>query len=141
MAPNLIQRVKNGTGEIIYERMPIVLGQVVKNSSLRSMRTLMEATVRQGTSRKQFRTLLSNQKVEGVEFGGKTGSLTGDDPHGRSDWFVGYGIRDDGSRIAVAALTVNEKYWRVRSSYLAQRILGHHFGAFEGRSSVAKRDN
>jgi cell division protein FtsI/penicillin-binding protein 2 len=141
LAPNLVHRVRDSTGAVIYERLPLILGQTVQPSSLQTMRTLMEATVRRGTSRKQFHTLLTNKKLEGAEFGGKTGSLTGDDPHGRSDWFVGYGIHGDGSRIAIAALTVNEKYWRVKSSYLAQKILGYHFGIQEQQPSVANLSN
>ena len=138
LAPNLVLRLRDASGELVYERKPYYLGSVISAASLKPMRSLMEATVRQGTSRKQFRSLLRNRRLAGVEFGGKTGSLTGDDPQGRSDWFVGYGIREDGSRIAVAALTVNEKFWRVKSSYLAQRVLGHHFGEEVGsRSAVA----
>ncbi|MEK7357458.1 MAG: penicillin-binding protein, partial [Bdellovibrionota bacterium] len=46
-------------------------------------------------------------------------SLTGTNPQGKCDWFVGY-ARFGNQRIAVAALTVNEKKWRVKSSTLAK---------------------
>ena len=51
---------------------------------------------------------MRKKQYEDVEMGGKTGSLTGLNPKGKCDWFVGY-ARYKGQRIAVAALTVNEK--------------------------------
>jgi beta-lactamase class D len=58
--------------------------------------------------------------------GGKTGSLTGLDPEGKYDWFVGFASHGD-QRIAVAALTIHRKLWRVKSSYLARKAIENYF--------------
>jgi beta-lactamase class D len=86
----------------------------------------MQATVIQGTGRKSFRSLVKNSQFMELELGGKTGSLHGDEPKGKVDWFVGYAISGE-EKIAIAAITVNKKYWTVKSAYLAQTIFKNHF--------------
>jgi hypothetical protein len=49
-----------------------------------------------------------------------------DNPKGKVDWFVGYAMNDR-HRIAIAALTVNVRYWTVKSSYLAQSLFQAKF--------------
>jgi cell division protein FtsI/penicillin-binding protein 2 len=94
---------------------------VVEESTAHELKKLMQETVRTGTSRSSFRGFFKKRLVP-VEVGGKTGSLTGHDPHGKYDWFVGYA--DDGiHHLAVAALTVHQKTWRVKSAYLARRAM------------------
>jgi hypothetical protein len=81
----------------------------------------MKVTVKQGTAARSFRGFFKRELAE-LDVGGKTGSLTGDEPKGRDDWFVGFA--DDGHRkIAIAALTIHKKFWRVKSSYLARRAI------------------
>ncbi len=125
MEPWLVGSLHQQDGTKVYEALPKVASEAVDANTAREMRSLMRETVRRGTSRGSFRRFGRGFEDE-VEVGGKTGSLTGDDPPGKYDWFVGYA--DNGpSRIAVAALTVHEKYWRVKSSYLARRAFEHYF--------------
>ena len=86
----------------------------------------MEATITQGTSKKSFRSLVKDRKFRELIVGGKTGSLTGDNPRGKVDWFVGYAMNEN-QKIAIAALTVNVDYWTVKSSFLAQSLFRTHF--------------
>ena len=86
----------------------------------------MEATITQGTSRKSFRSLVRDRHFRELVVGGKTGSLTGDDPKGKVDWFVGYAMNEN-QKIAVAALTVNVHFWTVKSSFLAQSMFRANF--------------
>ncbi|MFN9066259.1 MAG: penicillin-binding transpeptidase domain-containing protein, partial [Bdellovibrionales bacterium] len=90
------------------------------------MRTMMEETVLTGTSRKSFRSLVRSKKFREVQMGGKTGHLTGDNPKGRTDWFVGYAFDED-RRLAIAAITVNEKFWTIKSSQVAQMMFRKFF--------------
>jgi beta-lactamase class D len=64
--------------------------------------------------------------MEEIEVGGKTGSLTGTNPPGKVDWFVGYAEAGN-QRIAICALTINEKNWRVKSSYMARVAIEQWF--------------
>lgn len=122
MEPYIVDQVSNPQGEPLYQAAPKRASIVVGPETARQLRELFEATVRSGTSRKAFRQALKARKFDTVEFGGKTGSLTGTNPKGKCDWFIGYARFGD-QRIAVAALTVNEQKWRVKSSTLAQLYL------------------
>lgn len=122
MEPYIVDSVTNVQGEPLYQAAPKRASIVVGPETARQLRQLFEETVQSGTSRKAFRQALRARKFETVEFGGKTGSLTGLNPKGKCDWFVGYARFGD-RRIAVAALTVNQVKWRVKSSTLAQLFL------------------
>jgi beta-lactamase class D len=91
------------------------------------LRELMEATITAGTSRKTFRALVRDKKYRELELGGKTGSLHGDNPKGKVDWFVGYAIGGENEKLAIGAITVNKQFWTVKSSYLAQALFKKHF--------------
>lgn len=119
MAPYLVESLTPlDSEEPLYKSSEQQASIVVEPHSAKELRKLFYETIRSGTSRKSFRRTARRPAFGDVEFGGKTGSLTGKDPEGKCDWFVGYArYRDE--RIAVAALTVNEKKWRVKSSMLA----------------------
>lgn len=122
MEPYLVDSVTNAQGEPLYQASPKRASIVVGPETARQLRELFEQTVQSGTSRKSFRQALRTRRFETVEFGGKTGSLTGLNPRGKCDWFIGY-ARFGERRVAVAALTVNEQKWRIKSSKLAELFL------------------
>lgn len=128
-APYIIDRVRDSSGKEVFASTPITAAVTMSPQGAYRLKELMEATVHRGTSRSAFRPLLRNRKFNELEVGGKTGSLTGGSPRGKLDWFVGYAIGDEGQRLAVAALTVNVKYWTVKSSFLAQSLFQTHFKA------------
>ena len=68
----------------------------------------------------------SRGAYENVEVGGKTGSLSGLNPKGRYDWFIGYAQLGD-KKLAFASLCINEAYWYVKSSYIARKAVEHFF--------------
>jgi peptidoglycan glycosyltransferase len=126
MEPYLIDGVYSRDGEKIYSSYVQALsGPVVKKETAHEMRTLMKETVSSGTSRKAFRGF-SKSKFGVIDVGGKTGSLTGDQPRGKYDWFVGYADYN-GRKIAVSALTIHGKLWRVKSSTLARKAIETYF--------------
>ena len=122
MEPYVVESIVDQAGQSMYKAAPRRTAIVVGPETARQLRELFEQTVLTGTSRKSFRTAVRKRRFENVEFGGKTGSLTGLNPRGKCDWFVGYALFGE-NRIAVAALTVNEEKWRVKSSTLAQMFL------------------
>lgn len=125
MQPFVIQSVHTGDGTRIYLSSPETAGVSVDARTASGVRELMRETVRKGTSRKSFRGFFRGD-FSGLDVGGKTGSLTGMDPPGKYDWFVGYA--DDGKhKIAISALTIHQKQWRVKSSYLARRAIERFF--------------
>lgn len=124
--PYIVDELIDEDGEVIYKGETLERGQIMTSTTADSMRELMEETVLSGTSRKSFRDLVRSKKFKEVQMGGKTGHLTGDNPKGRVDWFVGYAF-DDENRIAIAALTVNEKKWTVKSAVVAQMMFKKYF--------------
>ena len=121
-APYVVDSITNDQGEVVYQGKPLAVENVVSPASAEKLRELMTETVTNGTSRKIFRKIIGHKGFEGAEFGGKTGSLHGDEPKGKCDWFVGYGKFNE-KEIAVAAITVNVDRWTVKSSYLAQSAM------------------
>jgi penicillin-binding protein A len=127
MAPYTVQSVTRSDGTAIYSAIPEVNSVVIDPDTASQIRILMKETVRRGTSRGSFRGFFKRE-FSFLDVGGKTGSLTGLEPPGKYDWFVGYA--NSGTRkIAFAALTIHEKYWTVKSSYLARKAIESFFKA------------
>lgn len=138
MEPYVVESVAKEDGTVLYSVQPKVAAITMDPSTASEIRSLMKETVLRGTSRGSFRGFFK-KAFSFLDVGGKTGSLTGFDPPGKYDWFVGYA--DSGShRIAVAAMTVNEKKWRVKSSYLARRAIESYFAqTLHTNKNVANR--
>lgn len=123
MEPTIVDSIYGEGGELLYQSQPSIASVTMTTASAQNVRLLMQETVTTGTSRKQFRSFWRNRNLAAdVELGGKTGSLHGNDPYGRYDWFVGYMLYKQ-QKIAVAALTINEEKWRVKSASLVQSFL------------------
>jgi len=141
IVPYMVDELRHAdTNEVIYQGTALEKGQIMTEESATKMRELMEETVLSGTSRKSFRSLVKNKKFREVQMGGKTGHLTGDNPKGRTDWFVGYAFDEDNS-LAIAAITVNEKYWTIKSSQIAQMMFRKYFEPVLAQRVAATQDN
>ncbi len=137
--PYIVDSLKNADGEIVYQGETVDRGQVVNPESAAQLQELMAQTVHSGTSRRSFRPLTRDRRFQEIEVGGKTGHLTGDNPKGRVDWFVGYASDDEDRKIAVAAITVNKEFWTVKSAHLAQTMFIKYFEPL-AKSKVAARE-
>lgn len=124
--PYLVDQMKDDQGRMIYQATTLNHGTIMTPESARKVREMMEGTVTAGTSRRSFRDLVRDKRFREIEMGGKTGHLTGDNPKGRVDWFVGYAFNED-RKIAVAAITVNKKFWTVKSAHLGQSMFRTYF--------------
>jgi len=106
----------------------------------RQMLELMRLTADSGTARRAFDQVWSDEMREGFEFGGKTGSLDGENPKGHYEWFTGF-ARKQGrpdSGIAVAALAVADGRQMLPGNWFAVQVLGawrRHFG--QSRSAMS----
>ncbi len=138
MEPFIVGSVSDQQGASLYSSEVKQASVIMSPQSAEELRSLMQATVLNGTSRKSFRQTMRKAHVDDFEMGGKTGSLTGIDPKGKCDWFVGYAIYNN-RKIAVAALTVNEKKWKVKSSQLASFYLNEYVKKAKETRSTASR--
>jgi cell division protein FtsI/penicillin-binding protein 2 len=125
MEPYLVQSVYSPEGQEIYSAKPKVAQLSIEPSTAAELRRLMRETVIRGTSRKSFRGF-ERSKFSDINVGGKTGSLTGTDPQGKYDWFVAF-AEGRGRRIAFASLTIHQKLWRVKSSYVVRKAIETYF--------------
>ena len=122
--PRIVKNAFLSHGPLLYNRKNSST-RVVSNEVANDMKVLMRATVRKGSARKSFKGFFRGD-YKSLDVGGKTGSLTGLNPKGRTEWFVGYG--DSGSeKIAVATVIVNKKKWRVKPAYLARKVIEEYF--------------
>ena len=126
MEPYVVESLDEKEQGQIYKVDPSVLSMVVSSQSAEKLRSMMTDTVKMGTSSKTFRGFNKKKKIVDVEVGGKTGHLSGNYPRGQYDWFVGYGKSEEDT-IAVAALTINEENWRVKSGLLARVFFETYF--------------
>lgn len=140
MSPYLVESVSEETGGLIYTAHPQVSNVAIDPKTAAEIRSLMEETVHRGTARSAFRSFFKQVPYSSsLEVGGKTGSLTGSDPEGKYDWFVGY-ARNGEQKLAFAALTVHRKFWKVKSAYLARKAIEAYFSsnvAYTGRKSAS----
>lgn len=127
MAPWLIERISNETGEFLYERRPTRLTSPVTPETAEALKVLMRATIVHGTCRKTFRSLRGKKALKHVEFGAKTGTINDITGQVKFDWFAGYALPQNGLKaISVAVLGVHGEKLGLRSSQLGRYIIQHY---------------
>lgn len=125
MEPYIIESVHTTTGNLLYKVQPKLAQKSVSSQTAEEIKVLMRETVTHGTARQSFKRFFRGEH-ENLDVGGKTGSLTGMDPPGKYDWFVGYA--SDGKRqLAFASLAIHAKQWRVKSAQLARIAIEAYF--------------
>ena len=113
--------------------------QVLPFERAEALREMMVATTTRGTAKSAFRTRRGRYVLGDVKVAGKTGNLTGQDPYGRYEWFVGLAPADD-PRIGVVVLQLQSNLWWKKSSELAANILKEVFCDRNGcRAQLADR--
>lgn len=92
--------------------------QVVTPEQAAALTDMLEETVTTGTARRIFRE--RGYRVSGAV--GKTGSLADKRPFRDYSWFVGFAPKED-PKVAVAAVIVNDYYWRIRATWLGREAM------------------
>jgi len=108
--------------------VPGEVRQAIRPEVAAALAYMMTTTVTEGTARKAFRRdrMARSSPLREVSVAGKTGSLSERDPFRDYSWFVGFAPVDD-PQIAVAAVVVNERVWRVKAPFLAHEALKAYF--------------
>lgn len=141
-AAQMVSAAVNG-GEMAIPR--IVRGRDVEKvramseDTARGLASMMERTIRCGTVSKEFRNTTSDRMLRDITIGAKSGSIDGNDPQGRRNWFVGFARSDaTGEAIAIGCLLVlDAKFW-IQADTLSRLIIREHFSGRPG--SVARND-
>jgi hypothetical protein len=119
-SPHWISAVRDAEGRhLLLPRPP---GEIVMTPELASrLREMLVDTTVRGTARRAFRTR-RGPLLGPIKVAGKTGSLSGKDPRGRYEWFIGAAPADE-PRLAVAVVVVQGRLWWVTPSQVAAEIL------------------
>ncbi len=126
VTPRWVESIHDSTGREI----PILAAppprQVMAAELAEEIRAMLVSTTVEGTARRAFRTRGGNPLLGPIAVAGKTGSLTGTDPKGRYEWFVGIAPADE-PRIAVAVLLVQSDLWWRNASQIGAEVLQRVF--------------
>lgn len=126
MRPYILEAVTGAAGEILFSSQPQPLWESTTPQIAKTLGEMMRNTVTEGTSRRSF-LRRARSLIEHIPVAGKTGSLNGDDPPGRYEWFIGFAPADK-PEIAVAAVVVNNgSIWHFGGSDTAALVLREHF--------------
>ena len=85
--PHLVTEIRDSSGSTVKKIDPILMKQTVSSEISADIRSYMEASVQEGTSR--------TSKVEGYSSGGKTGTAEVNIYHPNHGMFVGYAPASD----------------------------------------------
>lgn len=126
VTPRWVDRVIDGSGRELT--LPAVAGpkRVMSHSLAAELRDMLVDTTTRGTARSAFRRRNGRPMLGDVRVAGKTGSLSGTDPKGKYEWFIGVAPADD-PRLAIAAVVVHGDLWWRSASQLAADVLQRAF--------------
>ncbi|HPI93303.1 MAG TPA: penicillin-binding transpeptidase domain-containing protein [Deltaproteobacteria bacterium] len=102
--------------------------RVMGEDTARCLASMMERTTRCGTLSGEFRNISSDRVLRNLTIGAKSGSIDGDEPRGRRNWFVGFARNDaSGEAIAIGCLLVlDDRFW-IQADTLTRLIIRHYF--------------
>jgi peptidoglycan glycosyltransferase len=119
VAPRWIERIVDARGHEVPLSDSIAPRRVVSPKIAAELREMLVETTRSGTARRAFRKRNGRPLLGPVEVAGKTGSLSGKNPGGRYEWFIGAAPAED-PRIAIAVVLVQgDLYWQTASQIAA----------------------
>ncbi len=127
MQPYVVGSIEDETGKTLYQASPAPFRRCTTKEVADQVGQMMVKTVSRGTSAKVFYRYARKLRSR-VGVAGKTGSLTGQDPPGKYEWFVGFAPVTN-PKIAVASLVVNQgDLWHIKGTYTAQAVMREFFG-------------
>ncbi|MBW2360893.1 MAG: hypothetical protein JRG84_08325 [Deltaproteobacteria bacterium] len=126
VTPRWIDRVLDGAGHELP--LPAVAGprRVMSQAVAAELREMLVDTTTRGTARSAFRHRNGRPKLGEVRVAGKTGSLSGTDPEGKYEWFIGVAPADE-PKLAVATVVVHGDLWWHGAAQLAADVLERAF--------------
>jgi cell division protein FtsI/penicillin-binding protein 2 len=93
--------------------------QVLTPELAARLRDMLVETTQRGTARSAFRDRRGRPLLGSVEVAGKTGSLSGRDPDGRYEWFMGTAPADDPTIGLAVVVVQGPRWWRSASGIAA----------------------
>jgi cell division protein FtsI/penicillin-binding protein 2 len=127
--PYLIERVADADGVTIEKTEPEALQRIIQPETARSLLEMMRYTTTIGTSRREF--MRGGRPALGdIEVAGKTGTLSGSNPAGLNNWFIGTAPIQS-PELAVAVITVDANH-SSKASRLGRLVMQKYFNIEPG---------
>ncbi len=123
--PQIIDSVVSPDGTVIHKQKSETLQRIVQASTAQSLMEMMRNTTTVGTSRREFMRG-STPTLGPIDVAGKTGTLTGDNPPGLNNWFIGAAPISN-PQVTVAVITVDPKR-SSKASHLGRLVFQKYFG-------------
>jgi penicillin-binding protein A len=105
--PHWIARVRDAAGELVAVPEFAAPRRIWEPGVANALRRSLRGVTERGTARRAFRNKRGEPLLGDVAVAGKTGTLSGEDPKGLYQWFVGVAPAEE-PRIAIAALVVHD---------------------------------
>jgi len=137
--PWWIDRVLGPDGRVTPTPRRTPPRRVMSERLTEELRSMLVRTTTHGTARSAFRDRRGRPKLGSIQVAGKTGNITGRDPYGRYEWFIGAAPANEPT-IAVAVLQLQSNLWWSKSSEIAADVLAEVFcagGACESERALS----
>jgi peptidoglycan glycosyltransferase len=122
--PRIIDRIVTVDGVTLEQTRPEALQRIVQPSTASAVLEMMRYTTTIGTSRREF--MPGGQPALGaIDVAGKTGTLSGNNPPGLNNWFIGVAPSRN-PEIAVAVITVDATH-SSKASRLGRLVMQRFF--------------
>jgi cell division protein FtsI/penicillin-binding protein 2 len=122
LEPHWIQRISDAGGRELVLPPQRPRQRVLTSELARELREILAETTVRGTARRAFRDRRGRPLLQKVKVAGKTGSLDGEDPDGRYEWFIGVAPVDHPT-IAIAVVSVQAPLYWVSASQVGAEVL------------------
>jgi len=122
VAPWWIDRITDVHGRVLPLPPRPATRRVMTPELAAELRRMLVRTTTRGTARSAFRDRRGRPRLGKVLVAGKTGNLTGKEPKGRYEWFIGAAPAHEPT-VAIAVLQVQGHLWWRKSSEIAADVL------------------
>jgi peptidoglycan glycosyltransferase len=127
--PYLIERLADVDGTTLEKTEPEALQRIIQPETAQSLLEMMRYTTTMGTSRREF--MRGGRPALGeIEVAGKTGTLSGSNPAGLNNWFIGTAPLQN-PELAVAVIAVDANH-SAKASRLGRLVMQKFFNIEPG---------
>ncbi len=125
--PYIIKEIINSYGKVVYihKNTKILTSPITKKTAF-ILKRMMIATIVNGVAHSDFYSRSNRYMLPGVATGGKTGTISGNDPAGLYQWFAGFG-ESKGKEIALSSLVVEKPLWSIEGGGVAEKTIFAYF--------------
>lgn len=125
--PYIIKEIVSPAGKVVYvHKGHEILSNPITAKTANILKRMMIATITHGAAHGAFYNFNNRYMLPGVITGGKTGTISGDNPAGLYQWFAGFGEMN-GKKIAMSSLVIENPVWRIEGSGVAEKALFAYF--------------